>query len=307
MPAAALRALLRRSIDYAGLFPPAQLELQPALRNHANYTRSGESWMLNTFVLPVAEFDAASTLLEDFQGATPLQVSALGAKSDDLDTFVSGMRSVADSLRGFSAANQSRVQLTQLEMPLPPNATAPPVQEAVNVLDEFGLQLFFEAPPAGAEDAIAMLAECNTTKSGGKLGYKLRTGGVTAGAFPPVAEVAAALIAAARYEVPIKFTAGLHHPVRRHDESVATKMHGFLNVFGAGVLTVKHSLDQKRVVAILEEEEAAPFKFADNEFRFQDLPISTGEIEEARRLITSFGSCSFDEPREDLRAAQLLP
>jgi hypothetical protein len=49
----ALRALLANSIDYAGLFPPADLALAPALTNHAAYVRSSDRWMLGTFVLPM--------------------------------------------------------------------------------------------------------------------------------------------------------------------------------------------------------------------------------------------------------------
>src|SRR5437660_954878 len=59
MPAASLQALLAYSIDYAGMFPPCSLALESALQNHANYVRSPEAWMLNTFVLPVEQFDAA--------------------------------------------------------------------------------------------------------------------------------------------------------------------------------------------------------------------------------------------------------
>ena len=55
---ASLRALLNQAIDYAGMFPPCGLALEPALRNQASYVRSPEAWMLNGFVLPVEQFDA---------------------------------------------------------------------------------------------------------------------------------------------------------------------------------------------------------------------------------------------------------
>ena len=87
MPAAALRALLTRSIDYAGLFPPAGLELEPALENHARYIRSGERWMLGAFILPVAKFDAAAAQLAQFDREFPLEISALGPKTEDPAAF----------------------------------------------------------------------------------------------------------------------------------------------------------------------------------------------------------------------------
>src|SRR5438034_11171169 len=40
MPAASLQALLTKSIDYAGMFPPCSLALEPALDNQAQYVSS---------------------------------------------------------------------------------------------------------------------------------------------------------------------------------------------------------------------------------------------------------------------------
>ena len=81
MPAASLRALLADAIDYAGLFPPASLTLEPALRNHAEYVRLPDAWMLGTFILPVAEFDAAARRLSPFKNEYPLRISALGPRA----------------------------------------------------------------------------------------------------------------------------------------------------------------------------------------------------------------------------------
>src|SRR5438270_2916911 len=47
-----LRALLENILDYAGLFPPAQLPLDEAIRNYARYRTEPESWLLGRFVGP---------------------------------------------------------------------------------------------------------------------------------------------------------------------------------------------------------------------------------------------------------------
>ena len=78
---------------------------------------------------------------------------------------------------------------------------------------------------------------------------------MTADAFPTSVQIAAALVASAKHHVPIKFTAGLHHPVRLFHDSVQTKMHGFLNVLGAGVLAAEHGWDVQQTAAMLEDEE----------------------------------------------------
>ena len=100
----------------------------------------------------------------------------------------------------------------------------------------------------------------------------------------------------------MKFTAGLHHPLRRFDESVGTTMHGFVNVFGAGILAHAQRLSEDQIRAIVEDENPGSFDFTKDDFRWKDFRATTEEIADARRqAVISFGSCSFDEPREELR------
>jgi hypothetical protein len=47
-----LRVLLTGLIDYAGLFPPAALTMQDAVRNYARYRDGEYSWALGKFVVP---------------------------------------------------------------------------------------------------------------------------------------------------------------------------------------------------------------------------------------------------------------
>ncbi len=137
-------------------------------------------------------------------------------------------------------------------------------------------------------------------------GYKLRTGGVTADAFPTSEEIAGTLVTAAQAAVPIKFTAGLHHPIRQHRDEVKTKMHGFLNVLGAALLTAEHGWDRAQATTMLEDEDPDSFTFNDESFAWREWKIDVSRLRERRRYVTTFGSCSFDEPRDDLRALKLL-
>jgi len=134
----------------------------------------------------------------------------------------------------------------------------------------------------------------------------MRTGGITADAFPTPAQIASALVTPATHQVPIKFTAGLHHPLRQYREEVHTKMHGFLNVLGAAVLAAEHRWDAMQTTAMLEDEDVSSFKFDDEFFAWRDWKIEIRRLRDRRRFVTTFGSCSFDEPREDLRALKFL-
>ena len=129
---------------------------------------------------------------------------------------------------------------------------------------------------------------------------------MTADAFPGSVQIARALLASTKGHVPIKFTAGLHHPIRKFRDEVKTEMHGFLNVLGAGVLSAEHHWDEAQTVEMLEDQRADSFEFHDTVFAWRDYEITLDRIKARRKFVTSFGSCSFDEPREDLRALDLL-
>jgi len=303
--ALSLQILLADSIDYAGLFPPAELNLETALKNHAAYVRSNDAWMLNTFVLPVGKFAAAAPYLSSFDLQHPLRISALGGKSESKSDFEHKLSEIVAAIRELQSRNGEVISVTQLEIALPPDCDLSLLRALCLATEGLGLRIFCEAPPGVAEKTIALLAQVDTSGNA-PLGYKLRTGGVTADAFPSSDEIATALVAAGRDHVPIKFTAGLHHPIRQFRQEVQTKMHGFLNVLGAGILATEHGWDQATTAKMLNDQEKSSFVFDDETFAWREWKVTADAIRSHRRFVTSFGSCSFDEPREDLRALGLL-
>jgi hypothetical protein len=304
MPAASLHALLARSIDYAGMFPPCRLGLEPALRNQAEHARSPEAWMLNTFVLPVIQFDSAKQLLPQFDPLHPLRVSALGPKTENAAAFCDTLAEIQADIRSLAAHNVDLVSVNQLEMWVPQDVDLPVLNEARSILGD--LPAFWEAPVERAQETITLLAELNSEMDEPAFGFKLRTGGVTPDAFPTSAQIAQALVVPATHQVPIKFTAGLHHPLRQYREEVQTRMHGFLNVLGAAILAAEHKWNEKQTVAMLEDENPKSFSFDDEFFAWREWKIDLKPLNNRRRFVTSFGSCSFDEPSEDLHALNFL-
>jgi hypothetical protein len=303
MPAASLQALLSKSIDYAGMFPPCRLDLESALRNQAQYVHSPDAWMLGAFVLPVEQFEAARQLLSQFDPSHPLRVAALGPKTANADAFLDAVDKVDAAIRWLSS-NVDLVSISHLEMFLPHDVDLVLLDEARAILGD--LRAFWEASPEKTQQTIALLAEHNSDADLATFGYKLRTGGVTADAFPTSAQIASALVTPATHQLPIKFTAGLHHPIRQFREEVRTKMHGFLNVLGAAVLTAEHQWTADQTSMMLEDENADSFSFTDDFFMWREWKISIERLQYRRKFVESFGSCSFDEPREDLRALGLL-
>jgi hypothetical protein len=169
------------------------------------------------------------------------------------------------------------------------------------------LELYFELPCG--DDLSSWMAE--VARHGGRA--KIRSGGVVAEAFPTAAEVARFLLAAHRAGIPMKATAGLHHPLRGEyrltyaPQSPSGTMHGFLNVFLAAAW-VHAGLAEEEIIALLDEHDVAAFTFTEDTVRWRGHGLDVETIAATRNhLALSYGSCSFAEPVEDLRRLKLLP
>ncbi len=79
-PKASVRALLTEIIDYAGLFPPAQLSMQKAVANYAAYKNNRYQWMLGRFVVPGERLKEFAVSAKNFfsAGGKPWRLSVLG-------------------------------------------------------------------------------------------------------------------------------------------------------------------------------------------------------------------------------------
>jgi hypothetical protein len=308
---ASLRALLSGVIDYAGLFPPAQLPLEEALRNYRNYSASADAWMLGRFVCPAAK-------LKDLDFASPLTVVGRGGlnfraavQEDKSDMTGLRERLPLAVIDGYEVRIGNELLSLGSEDSVLASGRFPDLHFALDsvafVMSPRASAFFeLESGPAWTGSVSTLLgAVAGTTHR--RPGLKVRCGGATAVAVPSSAYVAHALAACRKANVPIKFTAGLHHPIRRYDSALVTMTHGFLNVFVAGVLAHARRLDAAALLPILEDEDPKSFRFEDDRLQWKEFHATTDEVAAARKeFVISFGSCSFDEPREDLRALGLM-
>ncbi len=307
--AESFKAFGKGLIDYAGLFPPASLMLRPALDHFAQFQKSAESWMLSRFIVPIPklhEIDAQTMAAFSDKDAFKLRLSLITQNlAEDLLVFL-----------GFREEWRHRIFVDIIETRFPASddfreafwSNAEVLQKA-----KLPLRTFYELPFDGSWDdrldsAVEALQNFNQESPEQlEVGFKLRCGGVEAHQFPSPAQVARSILSCRDAGLPMKFTAGLHHPIRHFDSSVHTKMHGFVNVFGGGILAHVHSLDEKNLVEILADEDAAAFSFDDDNFSWRELHVKTEEIARIRKnALLSYGSCSFDEPRDDLRELRWL-
>jgi hypothetical protein len=139
------------------------------------------------------------------------------------------------------------------------------------------------------------------------VGLKIRCGGAAASDVPSLAAVAAAIAACRRAAIPLKATQGLHHPFRHFDLQLETTIHGFLNLFLGGALARSLGVPEDQLLDVLGEEDSSAFSFFDDTISWCGHELDLEGIAAARRhAVTSFGSCSFVEPRDDLVEIGLL-
>jgi len=74
MLARSKQALLANLIDYAGMFPPASLSLEEAVRKYEEYQRGSYAWMLGRFIVPLARAREVTHLPLSVLGDGPFEI-----------------------------------------------------------------------------------------------------------------------------------------------------------------------------------------------------------------------------------------
>jgi hypothetical protein len=287
----ALRALLAGIVDYAGLFPPASLEMPTAVRNYAEYLEDADAWMLGRFVVPVARLGEFAAAQADVVVA-PERVWHLSA--------LLGNDAAADveHARTFNVAHAGRAVIDSLEGKL---ATPDDVRRIASATAE-EFELFVEIP---VQDDPARMIEAVGAAG---VNAKVRTGGITPDSIPTPEVIVRFIRACLDRGVPFKATAGLHHPLRAeypltYDAGAPTGiMYGYLNVFLAAALMAK-GLSDHDAARVLEERNASAFEISADRIGWNGYAVSAEAAQKARELVAvSFGSCSFREPVDELRS-----
>ena len=298
-PPPALRVLLRGVVDYAGLFPPASLDMAAAAGEYALNRASNESWMLGRFVLPaarLAEFEQAAKPVMPVEAWQSWALSAL--MSGDVEEDIARAEQFNERHRD---ARQGAVMVDTVELKV---NTPRDVSHAAELLDR-RFDTYMEVPVA--EDPAPLIEAIARTHAKAKI----RTGGTTQDVFPTAAQVARFIARCLAHDVGFKATAGLHHPWRNEyrltyaPDAPRGTMFGFLNVLLA-TAALGSGAGEGVAVALLESRDAGRVEFGAEGVRAPGIDLTVADVARARDSMASFGSCSFREPVDDLRALHLL-
>ena len=289
-----MRAVFEGIVDYAGLFPPASLGMSEAVLAYSRYRSSADRSILSRFIVAASRLDEFAAGLESpdlqFNRLEPWRVSVItGALlPQDLERIAT-FQGRWDARGVLIDAIEHRVaSVEQIE--------------GVGELVSPGLLRFLEVPARGPYgELVAAIARIGAYA-------KVRTGGTSPELFPAAAELTHFLMAVTTRQVPFKATAGLHHafrgsyPLTYEPDSKRFTMYGFVNVLLATAELFRSS-DGEVAQMILEEDDAAAFECAPDAIAWRDQRYPSDELEWVRRhSFLGFGSCSFREPVDELRA-----
>ena len=266
--------------------------MDDAVRAYAAYSAGPDAWALGRFVVPVGRLSELcawrATLVPPT--AAPWRLSVL------LPSRADGEREAVDR----SALTGVVVASVELRIGRPEDVATAASRQPPDV------QVFYEVPidhdPGPLVSAIA--------RAGGLA--KVRTGGVTADAFPTARDLAGFIIACVRARVAFKATAGLHHPFRAayrltyEPDSPHGEMFGFLNVL-LGAAFARDGLDGSTLADLLDERDASAWRFTGGGVEWRGRSVDLEALTATRAtLALSFGSCSFRDPLDELHALGLL-
>ncbi len=316
----ALKAFMNSLVDYAGLFPPAGLSVPVAVAEYARHREEPEAWMLGRFIAPVGRLsEIVEVARPHLAQESPWGFSVLVGDREEGQAALASVAVQGAQIAEFEAAAPGLVKVECLEAPIP----AAVAQQASEFVPKFlsalraaglGTQEVFLEVAAAADDAgvLEAIAAARPEFSGAPDGFarlsaKLRCGGVTAEAFPSCERIAAVIHRCAELDLPLKCTAGLHHPVRHRATEPDVMMHGFLNVFGAGLLAWGLQAELEVLTACVAETDPLAFTFTEEFFAWRDHRVDVEAMDRIRRQsLSGFGSCSFAEPRSDLQSLGVL-
>ena len=307
------QALFDEIIDYAGLFPPARLPMTEAFARFDAHRNSADGWLLARFVCPAQRLAELTPLVRASSAAArPVRIAVLGTGGDDPPSYAAGMEGDLETMSVFAAQAGGGAIIDAFEVKLPKRGDlADTVDFTCDLLAVDGADPpmpYFEVSLLGEwsatiDPAVTAVAAAIHEIDGAarRAGLKIRCGGLDAAAVPTIDAVAAAVVACRDAGLPLKATQGLHHPIRRPDPELGATVHGFVNLLAASVFAHTSALAETEIRAILADDDPAVFAVSATALRWRDLEAGAEAIADGRtNAFTSFGSCSFAEPRDDL-------
>jgi hypothetical protein len=284
-------SLFTALVDDAAMFPPGNAPLEQAVRDHRGHRTAWYADLVGPLLVPAARVPDMLDYVAGQGFSEPLVVGVVSPGG-------------LDPARAALAATRNRSEVTVVAVELPLAAddeVAPAWAGLADASTSNGPRaVWWELDREGPlREQLGRLA--GAARTAGPGGAKLRTGGPDPSAFPAESELAAFLRHAIDRDLTFKLTAGLHHALRRTDDTprpVPLEQHGVLNILCA-VKAALNGAEEDELTEVLSERDAAPLVGRTH-------GMSEADASVIRAFWSSFGCCGVTDPIGELAELGLL-
>jgi hypothetical protein len=272
-------ALTHELIDDAALFPPARTPLPEAVRAFRERRDTARARLVGPLVVRASQ---VPELRQEFGPSDHFCVALVA------DGGLAELAAAVDVL-----ADDPWAEVVQVEITVPDGFDVAQATDALLRELPFTVPAYLELPWRAPSGQVAEALE--VLRADGVERAKLRTGGLEPGSVPSSRVLSEFLHTAATHGVPFKLTAGLHHALPNVERATGDRQHGFLNALSATAASLGGgSVDD--ACDLLEVTDAVPLLSV----------LEASDSIALRQMFRSIGSCSVDEPFDELVSLQLL-
>jgi len=204
-PILSLKTFCYKLVDYAGLFPPASLSLAQAFHNYIFYMQGEYKWMLNKFIIPAKKLGELTELINEMKISGPIPFSILGSGGETVSEFNKNLKDDVKNITGFKKQHGDLVSIDVFEIRLPKDIFEQGDNDElldlmIGVSDDLekalgkNIPVFYEAQLTDDYEQIIIRTVETIASLDKGCGFKLRTGGVDASAFPKPELIAFAIM-----------------------------------------------------------------------------------------------------------------
>ena len=288
-------------IDYAGFFPPARLDYIIAFENFLEYSKSDHSWMLSRFISPTSKIKELKKYLKEKSIDSDMSIVAILQPADDINKYI---QQLASQLKEIDSLPK-HVSVSFIETKVPKNISPANIDILLEVLRKELSSIPYQRIFIEVSTDECMQFDVNNFVD--RVGIKVRCGGPSIDLVPSVESLAKTIMYIADNKIPVKYTAGLHHPILHFDPTLGGLVHGFLNVFMASMLAYSNRSNYSLIESVLSDQDPSNFIFDKHSAGYKDKRIHVEDIQHIRQTYAhSFGTCSFDDPIMDLTSLGII-
>jgi len=310
-PPSLLPALLSNLFDYAGEFPPASEPFERALQLSAGFRTS-----LKRPYLVAADLVTSIKHVETLRRIDLRQIGFdpnATFKTCFLGSTIEGAQQELEAALTFNHIGNDGItrQILSFEIRINPDSiqTARVLSDLTQIAGSQRITLALEpdlSRDTWEKDCIESIELVKRLSDSSDIVLKLRGNGPTAITRPKLAYI---IDAALTYRVRLKISGGCHHPIIEPNRYQSGNDFGFLNILVALCFRLHwgaQRLSKDGLLSVLNFCSIESFHFDERSLSVslspnETLTMTANEIDAAiKRLQFTIGSCSLDEPDQDL-------